>query len=246
MKEEIFMRTDVLGVGFDDLTMDEAIERALTMIDTPGSYYVVTPNPEIVWLARRDSSLKSAIDSASIVLPDGIGVIYGAKILGRPLKGKVPGADFALELFARLAERGGRVYLLGAKPGVAERAGENIGNKYPGIVICGTADGYFKEDGPVIEKINDAEPDLLLVCLGAPKQEMWMYENREKLRVPLMAGLGGSLDVYAGVVQRAPEKWQKMNLEWLYRLVKQPSRIGRMMRLPAFLLAVCGQRIRGK
>ena len=240
------MRTDVLGVGFDNLDMAEALDQTEKLMDGGGTSYVVTPNPEIVWLARKDPVLREAIDSAALVLPDGIGVIYGARILGRPLKGKVPGADFAQELFGRMAGRGQRLYLLGAKPGVAEKAGENISKKYPGIVVCGASDGYFKEDGPVIDKINAARPDLLLVCLGAPKQEKWMYENREKLQVPLMAGLGGSLDVYAGVVQRAPERWQKLNLEWLYRLIKQPSRIGRMMRLPAFLLAVCWQRIRRK
>ena len=107
-------------------------------------------------------------------------------------------------------------------------------------------DGYFKDDGAVIEKINAASPDLLLVCLGAPKQELWMAENREKLNVRLMAGLGGSLDVYAGVVQRAPERWQKMNLEWLYRLMKEPRRIGRMMKLPQFMICVLGEKLKGK
>ena len=240
------MCTDVLGIGFDNVDMAEAVERAQSLMETPDTDYVVTPNPEIVWLARKNPQLCQAIDSASLVLPDGIGVIYGAKILGRPLRGKVPGADFAQELFSKMAEKGQRLYLLGAKPSVAEKAGENIKKKFPGIVVCGAADGYFKEDAPVIDKINAASPDFLLVCLGAPKQELWMYKNRDKLKVPLMAGLGGSLDVYAGVVQRAPEKWQKMNLEWLYRLIKQPSRIGRAMRLPAFLIAVMWQRVRGK
>ncbi|MGM9522527.1 MAG: WecB/TagA/CpsF family glycosyltransferase [Oscillospiraceae bacterium] len=240
------MRTDVLGVGFDNVTMEEAVARAEALIASPETGYVVTPNPEIVWACRKNEELKAAVSGASLVLPDGIGVIYGARILSRPLKEKVPGADFAERLFEKMAEKGQSVYLLGAKPGVAETAGKNLTEKYPGLKVCGTADGYFKEDGPVIERINASAPDLLLVCLGAPKQELWMSRNAERLNVRLMAGLGGSLDVYAGVVQRAPESWQRMNLEWLYRLIKQPSRFRRMLKLPAFLFAVIWQRIRGK
>ena len=240
------MRTDVLGVGFDPVTMDEAVERGMAMLDTAAPDYVVTPNPEIVMTCREDPEAKKAVEAASLVLPDGIGVIYGAKILGRPLPEKVPGADFALAMFARMAAAGRSVYLLGAKPGVAEAAGKNLAQRFPGLVIAGTADGYFQDDGPVIDAVNAAAPDMLLVCLGAPKQEKWMYRNRDKLRVRLMAGLGGSLDVYAGVVERAPESWQRLNLEWLYRLKQDPRRIGRMMQLPHFMACVIGQRIRGK
>lgn len=240
------MRTDVLGVGFDSVTMDEALEAAERLMKGPGADYIVTPNPEIVMACREDPEVKRAVAEASLVLPDGIGVIYGAKLLGRPLKEKVPGADFAEKLMARMAESSGSVYLLGARPGVAELAGKRLSEKYPGLRIAGTSDGYFRDDGPVIEKINAARPDLLLVCLGAPRQEKWMMTCRDRLAVPLMAGLGGSLDVYAGVVRRAPERWQRLNLEWLYRLIKQPSRIGRMMKLPLFLLCVMGQRISGK
>lgn len=240
------MRTDVLGIGFDSVTMSEAMAKANELIEQDGFKYIVTPNPEIVWMCRKDEELRSTIENAALVIPDGIGIIYGAKILGRPLKEKVPGADFAELFFDELATTGKTVYLLGAKPGVADLAAEKLKEKHPGLIVCGTADGYFKEDGPVVDKINEAAPDLLLVCLGAPKQELWMKRNGDKLKTKLAIGLGGSLDVYAGVVERAPEKWQKMNLEWLYRLIKQPSRLGRQMRLPAFLFAVIWQRIRGK
>lgn len=238
------MRTDVLGVGFDPVTMKEAVARGMAMLETPETDYVVTPNPEIVMACGSDPEAARAVEAASLVLPDGIGIIYGAKILGRPLPEKVPGADFALQMFAEMAGAGRSVYLLGAKPGVAEKAGERLAGQFPGLVIAGAADGYFQEDGPVIERINAAAPDMLLVCLGAPKQEKWMYANRGKLRVRLMAGLGGSLDVYAGVVERAPERWRKLELEWLYRLCREPKRIGRMMKLPDFLVCVIGQRTR--
>ena len=240
------MRTDVLGVGFDGLTIDEAVAHAADCIKNRSGAYVVTPNPEIVWLCRDDPALKNAVSSAELVLPDGIGIVYGAKILQRPLKGKVAGIDFASKLMGTLAEAGKSVFLFGAKPGVAEKAAQNLKEKHKGLVFTGTADGYYKDDGPIIKRINETKPDFLLVCLGAPKQELWMAANKDKLDVGLMAGLGGSLDVYAGTVQRAPKSWQKMHLEWLFRLVKEPRRITRMMKLPLFLLAVIGQRVRGK
>ena len=239
-------RTDVLGVGFDNVTKAEAVERALELIDAREGRYVVTPNPEIVMLAKENPALKEALAGADIVLPDGAGIVKGAAILGRPMKEKVPGIDFACGVMARLAERGGSVYLFGAKPGVAEAAAETLRTKFPGLVISGTSDGYFSDDRPIIEKIKDAAPDFLLVCLGAPKQELWMAKMSGKLPVGLMVGLGGSLDVFAGTVKRAPEAWQKLDLEWLYRLLKEPRRIGRMMKLPLFVIEAAGERLRGK
>ena len=239
-------RTDVLGVGFDNVTKAEAVERALELIDAREGRYVVTPNPEIVMLAKENPALKEALAGADIVLPDGAGIVKGAAILGRPMKEKVPGIDFACGVMARLAERGGSVYLFGAKPGVAEAAAETLRTKFPGLVISGTSDGYFSDDGPIIEKIKDAAPDFLLVCLGAPKQELWMAKEEGKLPLGLMCGLGGSLDVFAGTVKRAPESWQRLGLEWLYRLLKEPRRIGRMMKLPVFVAEAAGARLRGK
>jgi len=239
------MRIDVLGVGFDSLTMGQAVSHAREVINSGEKIYVVTPNPEIVWMCRRDDRLRSAINGAGLVLPDGIGIILGAKILKTPLLSKIAGVDFAEALFAEMAKASQSVYLLGAKPGVAEEAGRRLLAKYPGLVIAGAADGYFTDDGPVIEQINAARPDVLLVCMGAPRQEIWMAENFCRLNVKLCAGLGGSLDVYAGVVKRAPAFWQKLGLEWFYRLLCEPRRIKRMMKLPLFVLAVIFRRIRG-
>lgn len=234
---------EILGIAFDNVTMDEAVDRALTLMEARSAAYVVTPNPEIVMSAREDPALALAIQNADMVLPDGVGVIYGGKILGTPLKEKVPGIDFASRVMERLAQRNGRVYLLGAKPGVAELAGENLQKQFPGLLIAGTCDGYFTDDAPIIDAINAARPDLLLVCLGSPKQELWMTQHAGRLNVGLMAGLGGSLDVFAGVVERAPERWQKLGLEWLYRLLKEPSRAGRMMKLPKFVLCAVKERV---
>ena len=180
------------------------------------------------------------------MLADGVGVIHAAKILGRPLKGRVPGIEFASALMERMAQTGRRLYLLGAKPGVAEMAAANLQAKYPGLVICGTHDGYFKEDGPVVQAIRDSGAEAVFVCLGAPKQEKWIAANGAATGAKLLVGLGGSLDVFAGTVKRAPEAFQKLGMEWFYRLCTQPSRIGRMAKLPLFLVSAAGARLRGK
>lgn len=229
---------DVLGVRFDNVTMDEAVERAWALQSGHRGAYVATPNPEIVMCCSENPAAAEAVAGAALVIPDGIGVIYGAKILKTPLKQRLPGIEFTGCLLEKMAQAGRSVFLFGSKPGVAEKAQENLEKQYPGLKFVGTNDGYFTDDAPIIEKINAAAPNLLLVCLGAPKQEIWMHENAEKLNVGLMIGAGGSLDVFAGVAERAPEAWQKAGLEWLYRLMKEPKRIGRMMKLPKFMLKV--------
>lgn len=229
---------DVLGVAFDNLSMDEAVARALELMQERRAAYVVTPNPEIVLACREDPEAAAAVAGADLTIPDGIGVIYGAKLLKTPLKERLPGIDFSTRLLEALDESGGSVFLLGGKPGVAEAARERLHERFPRLASAGVHDGYFRDDGPVLEQINAAAPDLLLVCLGAPKQEKWMYANAPRLRVGLMVGGGGSLDVFSGNTARAPLGWQKAGLEWLYRLLKEPRRIGRMMKLPLFLLRV--------
>lgn len=236
-------RIDVLGVGFDDLGLNDAVSRAMELMREHRSAYMVTPNPEIVIEAWKNPRLASAIENADLVLPDGIGVVKAAKILGTPLKERVPGIDTASKIFERMAAQGMKAYLLGARPGVAEKAADFLKEKYPGLEICGTHDGYFDDDAPIIAEINAVKPDFLLVCLGYPKQELWMKNNAQRLSVGLMAGLGGSLDVFAGVVERAPERWQRLGLEWLYRCVKEPKRIKRIARLPLFLVKAAAKRI---
>ena len=232
------MRFDVLGVGFDNITMSEAVTRGMELLRTEGTHYVVTPNPEIVEVCRENPAAKEAVNGADLVLPDGIGVIKGAVMLGTPLKERVPGIEFAAHLMERMAEEGMSLYLLGAKPGVAEMAAKNLTEKYPGLQIAGTHDGYFKEDGPVVEVIAASGADCVFVCLGAPKQELWIRKNGEATGAHLLCGLGGCLDVFAGVVERAPKFWCDHGLEWFYRLLKEPKRIGRMMKLPLFLVHV--------
>jgi len=238
------VKIDILGVEFDSLSVLQAVEHALEIIRGEKNSYIVTANPEIIWMARRDTALRSAVGGAELVIPDGIGVILAARILGTPLPGgRVPGIDLVTALLEKMAETGGRVFLLGAKPGVAKEAAQMLARKNEGLIISGTADGYFSDDEPVIDQVNMAKPDLLLVCLGAPKQELWMARNIGRLCVPLCIGLGGSLDVFAGRVKRAPVFFQKLGLEWFYRLLREPYRIKRMIKLPLFVLAVIWKRI---
>lgn len=232
------VRINVLGVGFDNVTMKEAVARGTELLGQPGAHYVVTPNPEIVEVCRENPEAMRAVNGADLVLADGIGVVKGARMLGTPLKAKVPGIEFAAGLMEEMAAKGMSLYLLGAKPGVAETAGKRLAEKYPGLTIAGTHDGYFQDDGPVIEAIRNSGADAVFVCLGAPKQELWMARNGSATNARLLCGLGGSLDVFAGTVKRAPRFWSDHGLEWFYRLCKEPRRIGRMMKLPLFLVHV--------
>lgn len=240
------MRTEVLGVGFDNINMEQALDRGMELIAEGGPHLVVTPNAEIVQIARKDPEFMEIIGKADLVIPDGIGVVYASKILGRPIGARLPGCDYAAGLMERMAKSGHKLFLLGAKPGVAEEAAEKLTEAYPGLSVCGTHDGYFKEDGPVAEAIRQAGADVVFVCLGAPKQEKWIAKNGAATGASLLIGLGGSLDVFAGRVERAPEFWQKINMEWLYRGLKEPTRLKRIIKLPLFLVSALGARIKGK
>ena len=239
-------RVDIMGVGFDAVTLTQAADRAIEQIRAGKKGYVVTPNPEIVYETMENAEFRRLVNRASLVLPDGVGVIYASKILGKKLPGKVAGIDFAATLMHRMAQEKMRLFLLGAKPGVAEKAAENLRKRYPGLTITGTKDGYFKNDSEAVAAVNAAGgADVMFVCLGAPKQEIFMDKHQQELNVTLCCGLGGSLDVFAGTVQRAPDLFIKLGLEWFYRLLKEPKRIGRMMRLPLFILLVIKKKLFG-
>lgn len=240
------MKTDVLGVLYDNITMDEAVAAGRAFLCGAKAAYCVTPNAEMAYEALHDDGFREVLNSADLVLPDGAGVVLGAKILKTPLKQKVAGIEFAQNMLPVYEELGSRLYLLGSKPGVAELAAQKMLEKHPKLIICGTADGYFKDENEVIRKINEAGADALYVCLGAPKQEYFMFRHREELNVKLMAGLGGTLDGIAGTVKRAPNWMIRLQLEWLYRLLKEPRRLGRMMRLPKFVFAAIGKRMKGE
>ena len=237
------MKQEILGLQYDNVTMEEALALGEGFLDGDKAAVVVTPNAEIGYDASKDPDFCALLNRADLILPDGAGVVLAAKLRKTPLKGKVAGIDFARNMLSVFARRGTRLYLLGSKPGVAEQAAEKMKELAPGLVICGTADGYFREEAPVIEKINESGAEALFVCLGAPKQEKFMFAHQNELpTVRLMAGLGGSLDGFAGNVKRAPDWMIQANLEWFYRLCKEPRRIGRMMRLPKYLIKATGNR----
>ncbi len=238
------MRYNILGVGFDDCSLSQAADAAAALMEAGRRGYVATPNPEIVCLCQKDPDALAVVNGAALVLPDGIGIVYASRLLGYPIKTRVPGIEFAGALMDRMAAAGKKLFLLGAKPGVAAQAAENLARSHPGLIVCGTHDGYFRDDGPVVEEINRSGADAVFVCLGAPKQELWMAKNGQVVRAPLMAGLGGSLDVFAGKVRRAPEVWQKLGLEWLYRALSDRGRFLRVLKLPVFLFKVIGMRLR--
>ena len=235
------MKINILGVAFDALTLGEAEERADALLCSGAGGYIVTANPEIVLRCREDAAYAAAVNGAELVLADGVGDLCAARILGTPLPGRVAGADLVPRLLARLAERGGSVFLYGARPGVAERAGESLQSACPGLRIAGTENGYISDETALLEALEREKPDLLLLGLGAPRQELWMAENRQRTPA-VMIGVGGLLDVFAGDIPRAPESWQRLGLEWLYRLLREPRRFKRVIRLPKILLLALRER----
>lgn len=233
-------KINIRGVLFNNVTFEEAVSSLLDSLEAGRQAALYTPNSEIVQACIEAPELFEVVNSAEMIVPDGIGVVKAGKILGTPFKGgKVAGIEVGEELLRRLAGTEHTVFLLGGKPGVAEQARDALMQKYAGLKFAGCADGYFKKEGEenaaVIEKVNASGADVLFVCLGAPTQEKWIYANRASLtNVKLMLGLGGSLDGYAGNVKRAPKIFIDLGLEWFYRLLCEPWRFKRMLKLPKF------------
>lgn len=224
----------LLGVSFDNLSLSEAADRAHKLTKSRDSAYIVTPNALILRNSMSNAELKTAIDEAELVLPDGVGVLMAAKIQGKFFKERVAGIDFATALISKLSESEGSLFLFGSATGVAEKAAESIKQRFSGINILGVNDGYNYDNSELIERINKLSPDFLICCLGSPKQELWMRENKAKLKVGIMAGLGGSLDVFSGNKKRAPKWLRNLGLEWLYRIIIEPQRareLGKMFSL---------------
>lgn len=231
---------NILGVDIDKIPMSAAFEKADKLMKTEGVSMIFTPNPEIIMEASKDEDFKKILNSADICTPDGIGVVYASKILKNSVSERVPGFELTKLLLKSASKSGEGVFFFGSKPGVCEMAKEKVEAMYPGINVCGVHHGYFKpeETEKIVEEINQSGAKLLLVCLGAPKQEKWIYANREKLCVNLCLGVGGTLDVLSGTAKRAPEIFIKLNLEWLYRIASNPKRWGRFFALPKFMLKV--------
>lgn len=233
-------RIKILGVPVDMVDYDEALSRFKVFVEKEGVSLIVTPNSEIVINAGKSPELMDAIKQAEMVIPDGIGLVYASKILKHPMKERVTGIDFLGRALEHLAQTGKSVFLFGSKPGIAEKAAEKMKETYPGLKVVGTRNGYFKqeEEEAILEEINAAEPDLLCVALGSPKQELFVLKYKDRLKAKAAIGVGGSLDVWSGELKRAPEFYRKHGLEWLYRFIQEPSRYKRMAALPLFMMKV--------
>lgn len=232
------MKKDILGLKIDDVTMEEAMETALSFTKSESVKTVYTPNAEIAMTALEDKEFMDILNQGDLVIPDGAGVVLASKIIRKPLRQKVAGFDLASGMLKDPRFYGKTFFFLGAKPGVAEKAVAKLKAQNTNLQVLGVHHGYFKEDetDQILQTINRLNPDILFVGLGAPRQEKWIHARKEQLNARLVMGVGGTIDGLAGEVKRAPDLFVKANLEWLYRLVKQPKRIGRMMNIPAFLM----------
>ena len=204
-----------------------------------------TPNPVMMENARRMPRLKAALCRADINLPDGIGVVLAARCLGLAVSQRISGVDVAGDVLSLAARFGWRVFFLGGRAGVAEQAAERMKAKHPQLLICGTRDGYFSRESEAVAQIRAASPDVLFVCLGSPKQELWIDRYRRELRdVRLLMGLGGTLDVLSGCVARAPVWMQRAGLEWLWRMAREPRRMRDLPKMAIFMGRMMGKGIR--
>lgn len=234
----------IYGINIHNTTLDEAAQQVEGYLKVDQLRAIYTPNTEIVMAAKKDHELKSILNKGDLIIPDGIGLIYASRIKKRPLKERVTGFDLTIRLLEIGNNHGYSVYLLGGKEGVAKAAKENIKKKYPNINVVGCHNGYFEneEEVRIIEEINEKKPDMIFVGLGFPKQERWIDTNKERIQGKVIIGNGGVMDIFAGNVKRAPEIFQKLGLEWLYRLIQDPSRIKRQLVLPKFMLEVIFKR----
>ena len=236
---------DILGIGVDRVDMEAALGRFEAMLAGPGTALIATPNAEIVQRASSRKQLRALLAEADLLLPDGAGLLLASRLLGRPLKERVTGIDFAQKALERMAREGGGVYFLGGRPGVAQAAADRQKAAMPGLVVQGCHHGYFsREEIPdLLAEIRRSGACLLLVALGFPGQERFMVEHRASLGVKVAVGVGGSFDVWAGQLKRAPAFYREKGLEWLYRLIQEPARLKRAGALPLFVIKVAGQRL---
>lgn len=232
------MKEEILGVSVNTENYDELIPKVFENIEERKKSLIVAINPEKLMKAKEDPELKALLNRAEFQIPDGIGVILASKLKKGQIRSRVTGIDMMDRVVQEAAIRGKRIFLYGAKPGVAQEAAARLQVMHPNIQIAGIQHGYEKDVQVVLDTINQAKPDILFVAMGSPKQEQWIEQHRDQLHPMLFQGVGGSFDVLAGNIKRAPAVFQKAGAEWLYRLMLEPSRIKRQMNLPKFLVEV--------
>lgn len=240
-------KIDILGIPFVNTTKSQFVQKLDEHLSNQEKAFVVTANPEIVMKAKEDEQYKKVMDQATYITADGIGVVKAAQLLNKPIPERVTGYDTMLELLKLAEEKQYSIYLLGAAQETLDKAVQNIQSDHPNIQIAGFHNGFFDwNDNSIKQEIIDKKPDLIFVALGVPRQENWIAQNLPSFEKGVCIGVGGSFDVIAGTVERAPVAWQKANLEWLYRLIKQPSRWKRMLALPRFGLKILKMKVTGK
>jgi N-acetylglucosaminyldiphosphoundecaprenol N-acetyl-beta-D-mannosaminyltransferase len=230
------MKTNLFGIDFDNISMSQAVQQIKNMIDNKSNGYVVTPNVDHIVRLQTDNKFREIYLHADLVLTDGKPIIWASRFLRKPIKEKISGSDIFPKLCELSARFGYRVFLLGAAEGVAAEAAERLKKKYSGLNVVGTYSPKYGFEGDRVElnkifdKINSVHPDILIVGLGSPKQEYFIYDNLSNLNVPVSLGLGASLDFEAGNIRRAPKWMQQYGLEWLFRITQDPIRL-----LPRYL-----------
>ncbi|MCF6138772.1 WecB/TagA/CpsF family glycosyltransferase [Pseudalkalibacillus berkeleyi] len=241
-------KVKILDVPFVNTTLNEFIDHILNEhILKSKKASIVTANPEIVMHANEDSSYMQILHHANYVTADGIGIVKAAEKLGQPLPERVTGYDLMKGFLSKANQQKMSIYLLGAKDEVIQLAKENIQKTYPNLEIVGYHNGYFNwEENDIGEEIKQLKPDFVFVALGFPRQEKWINQHIDQFDKGVFMGVGGCFDVWAGTVKRAPIIWQKVHLEWFYRLLNQPSRIGRMMAIPKFMKKINEQKVKEK
>ncbi|HZT43155.1 MAG TPA: WecB/TagA/CpsF family glycosyltransferase [Chthonomonadaceae bacterium] len=228
----------LLGAPIHNVDMETALEILEGFIQEGGPHHVVTADSSMLVMAQEDAALRAIIGLAELVTPDSTGILWAARRHGSPLRERVSGVEIVERLCARSATHGYRLFFLGAAPGVAEQAADRMCARYPGAQIAGARHGYFSEaETPaLLEEIRSCHPDVLCVAMGIPRQEKWIAAHREALGVPVMIGVGGTFDVLSGRTRRAPRWMQRLSLEWLWRVLSNPRKIGKVMLLPRFVL----------
>jgi len=231
---------DILGVRVDDVTYDEALDHVASFVAAKTPRQIATVNPEFIMAAQTDAEFREVLKHTALNLPDGVGVLWAARRLGHPLRERVAGVDTVERIAQRARREGWKLYLLGAAEGVAQKASDALTARHPGLNVVGVYSGSprVEDEEAIVARVRSAQPEVLLVAFGAPAQDKWIARNLAGLNVPMCMGVGGAFDFIAGVTRRAPRWMQRMGLEWLHRLMRQPWRWRRMLALPRFAWSV--------
>lgn len=242
------MKTSILNVNFNVISFEEALKKLVDFIDEGGNHLLFTPNPEMVMRARNNKKFEDILNNGDLVTPDGIGIVLASKLNKVKINERVGGCDLTLKLLDKLKKNGKTVYILGGKEEICKKAKANILENYAGIQVLGYRNGYFtsSDEKEIVDNIAKLSPDILIIGLGMEKQETFAYKYKDKLNAKVTLCVGGTIDILSGEVKRAPEIFIKFGMEWFYRLITNPSRIGRMSKLPLFVLVVLKEKIKGK